>query len=64
MNQTTLQATPKGELTHLKQGKRKSLQLRLTPSEHKELMQTAKREHRSMSFVALRRYQNGRQLER
>lgn len=63
MTETTLQATPKGELPHLKNGKRKSVQIRLTPSEHKELMQAAKHEHRSMSFLALRRYKDGRQLE-
>jgi hypothetical protein len=63
MTETTLQATPKGELPHLKNGKRKSVQLRLTPSEHRELMQAAKREHRSMSFLACRRYQAGLQLE-
>ncbi|GLR27793.1 hypothetical protein [Psychrobacter pacificensis] len=59
MTETTVQATPKGELPHLKSGKRKSVQLRLTPSEHKELMRTAKNENRSMSFVAHRRYRSG-----
>lgn len=63
MTETTLQATPKGELPHLKNGKRKSVQLRLTPSEHAELTATADREDRSMSFLACRRYQAGLQLE-
>lgn len=60
MTESTVQAaTPKGELPHLKIGKRKSVQLRLTPSEHKELTRVAKKEHRSMSFIALRRYRDG-----
>ena len=63
MTKTTLQATPKGELPHLKKGKRKPVQLRLTPSEHAELVQAAEVEVRSMSYVAYRRYQAGLQLE-
>ena len=63
MTKTTLQATPKGELPHLKDGKRKPLQLRLTPNEHEELLLTAGNEVRSMSYVAYRRYQAGLQLE-
>ncbi|MGP5210280.1 hypothetical protein ACTXJ5_05750 [Psychrobacter alimentarius] len=63
MTKTTLQATLKGELPHLKNGKRKPVQLRLTPSEHTELTETAEREVRSMSYVAYRRYQAGLQLE-
>ena len=63
MTETTLQATPKEKLPHLQDGKRKSLQLRLTPNEHKELVRTAGNEVRSMSYVAYRRYQSGLQLE-
>lgn len=63
MPDTTLQATQKGELPHLKTGRRKSVQLRLTPAEHAELTQTAKREQRSMSFVVLRRYRLGKVAE-
>lgn len=64
MSETTVQAaTPKGELPHLKGSKRKSVQIRLTPSEHKELTQAARKEHRSMSFIALRRYRGGMHQE-
>ena len=63
MTETTLQATPKKKLPHLQDGKRKPLQLRLTPNEHKELVRTASNEVRSMSYVAYRRYQCGLQLE-
>jgi hypothetical protein len=63
MNQTTLRATPKGELPHLKDGKRKPVQIRLTPSEHQELILAAQSENRSMSFVALRRYRAGTNTE-
>ena len=64
MTVTALQATPKGELPHLKDGKRKPVQLRLTPSEHEELVHAAGNEVRSMSYIAYRRYQAGLQLER
>ncbi len=63
MTETTVQATPKGELPHLKDGKRKPIQLRLTPDEHEELVSTAGNEVRSMSYVAYRRYQAGLELE-
>ncbi|MFZ2843353.1 hypothetical protein [Psychrobacter sp.] len=64
MTKTTVEAaTPKGELPHLKGSKRKPVQIRLTPSEHKELIQTARKEQRSMSFVALRRYRLGKVAE-
>lgn len=63
MPNQTLQATPKGELPHLKEGKRKPIQIRITPSEHEELAQTALNENRSMSFIALRRYRAGLELE-
>ena len=63
MIEPTLQATPKGELPHLKNGKRKAIQIRLTPAEHAELTQAAATEQRSMSFVALRRYRLGKVAE-
>lgn len=64
MTETTLEPTPKGELPHLKTGKRKSVQIRLPPDQHKELTQAAVDEDRSMSFIALRRYQRGLSLEK
>lgn len=62
LNQT-LQATPKGELPHLKKGKRKPIQIRITPEDHEELIQAAMKENRSMSFIALRRYRLGKVAE-
>lgn len=63
MTETSLQATPKGELPHLKKGKRKAIQIRLTPAEHDELTSAAAAEQRSMSFIALRRYRLGKVAE-
>ena len=63
MTTNNLTATPKGELPHLKTGKRKAVAIRLPPNDHAELEQAAEEEMRSMSFIALRRYQAGLQLE-
>lgn len=63
MPDSTLQATLKGELPHLESGKRKPVQIRLSPSDHAELTKAAKSEDRSMSFIAFRRYQAGLALE-
>lgn len=60
MNQTKLAATQKGQL---KKTKRISIPVRLEVEDHAELGQAADSEQRSMSFVALRRYLKGREIE-
>lgn len=63
MTANALNPTANGELPHLKEGKRIQIAIRLPPDEHQELKNTSEAEERSMSFVALRRYQAGRQIE-
>lgn len=63
MTDNTLQATCKGELRHLSEGKRIGAQIRLTPEEHQALKASAVEERRSMAFIAYRRYLAGLALE-
>lgn len=60
MSQTTLEATPKGQL---QKTKRISIPVRLELDDHAELGQVAESEERSMSFITLRRYIKGREVE-
>lgn len=60
MKQTTLAATQKGQLTKTK---RISIPVRLEVDDHAELGQVADSEQRSMSFITLRRYLKGRDVE-
>lgn len=60
MSQTTLQATEKGQLN---KANRVSISLRLECDHHAELKEVADADQRSMSFVALRRYLKGREIE-
>ncbi|OBX79152.1 hypothetical protein [Faucicola atlantae] len=48
----------------LKKAKRHVLPVRLDTQAHAELQQQAKAEQRSMSFIALRRYNAGLRLEK
>ena len=54
------QQQPKQRLPH---AKRHVLPIRLDKDSHTELVNQAEQEQRSMSFIAMRRYQAGLQLE-
>lgn len=60
MTQTKLEATPKGQL---QKTQRVSIPVRLEIEHHAELTETAAEEQRSMSFITLRRYLKGREIE-
>lgn len=60
MNQIELASTQKGQL---KKNKRIGISVRLELDDHTELGQVSDKEERSMSFIALRRYLKGRELE-
>lgn len=60
MNQIELASTQKGQL---KKKKRIGISVRLELDDHAELSQVAEGEVRSMSFIALRRYIKGREIE-
>jgi len=60
MNQTELQATQSGQLA---KSKRIITSIRMTVKDHAELKEIAELEQRSMSFVTLRRYLKGRDVE-
>lgn len=63
METNSLIPTTNGQLPHANKGGRRTIALRLDKSDHKELKDQAHSETRSMSFVALRRYLKGRELE-
>lgn len=56
----TNSATQKGQL---KKSKRIPTPIRLELTDHAELSSTADNEQRSMAFIALRRYNAGKELE-
>lgn len=60
MTSPALTSTDKGQLP---KAKRITVPIRLLTIDHTELKKTADDEDRSMSFIAMRRYQAGLQLE-
>lgn len=63
METNSLTPTIKGQLKHAKNKARKTIPIRLLIQDHKELKDQAEHEARSMSFIAMRRYLKGRELE-
>lgn len=60
MKTTALTSTSKGQLP---KAQRLVIPIRLLAEDHSELKRIADNEQRSMSFIAMRRYLKGRELE-